>query len=113
MYLWALMPSTVLAAESLVLAEETSSIIPTLMQGGIGGLVGLVAVKMLLVLYQDKEKNSNEFHTKLLEVIESQIKVNQELISSNKDVVQTMTEIRDKVLENRTLFLAHMKHEEK
>ncbi len=113
LYIWGLIPSTLLAAESVVLADEaTSNLASTLLQGGIGGIVGLIAVKMLLVLYQDKEKNSNEFHSKLLEVIENQTKIHQELIYSNKEMIKLMIEVQEKVQENRALFIDQTKRVE-
>lgn len=67
LYLWAMTPALALAAEGLLIPDEAGmSLSSVILQGGIGGLAALVAVKMLLVLYNDKEKNSNEFHGRLL-----------------------------------------------
>jgi len=101
-----------MAAESVIVAEQVESIIPALMQGGIGGLVGLIAVKMLLVLYNDKEKNTNDYQQKLIQLIENQIKISSELITSNNNVVRIMESIQKEILENRELFMNHIRREE-
>ena len=102
-------PAMALAAEGLLLPDDAGlNISAVILQGGIGGLAALVAVKMLLVLYNDKEKNSNEFHGKLLEVIEAQISVNKDMISSNNELIKTMHEIKNLTNENRTIFLRHI-----
>ena len=75
------------------------------------GLAALVAVKMLLVLYNDKEKNSNEFHGRLSQVIEAQISVNKDMIASNNELIKTMNEIKTLTHENRTIFLRHISRE--
>lgn len=112
LYLWAMTPAMVMAAEGLVLPDEAGlTISSVILQGGIGGLAALVAVKMLLVLYNDKEKNANDFHGRLLQVIESQISVNKDMISSNNELIKTMNEIKAVTHENRTLFLRHMNRE--
>lgn len=109
LYLWAMTPALAMAAEGLLIPNEAgASISSVILQGGIGGLAALVAVKMLLVLYNDKEKNSNEFHGKLLAVIEAQISVNKDMISSNNELIKTMHEIKALTQENRTMFLRHM-----
>lgn len=112
LYLLALIPSTLMAAESVIVAEQVESILPALMQGGIGGLVGLIAVKMLLVLYNDKEKNTNDYQQKLIQLIENQIKISSELITSNNNVVRIMESIQKEILENRELFMNHIRREE-
>ncbi len=66
---------------------------------------------MLLVLYNDKEKNSNEFHGRLLQVIEAQISVNKDMISSNNELIKLIHEIRSLTHENRTIFLRHINRE--
>ena len=66
---------------------------------------------MLLVLYNDKEKNSNEFHGRLLQVIEAQISVNKDMTSSNNELIKTMSEIKALTQENRTIFLRHINRE--
>jgi hypothetical protein len=111
LYLLALIPTTLLAAEAVVVAEQVDSIIPALMQGGIGGIVGLIAVKMLLVLYNDKEKNTSEYHQKLIQLIENQIKISSELITSNNHVVRIMESIQKEILENRELFTNHIRRD--
>ncbi len=111
LYLLALIPTTLLAAEAVVVAEQVDSIVPALMQGGIGGIVGLIAVKMLLVLYNDKEKNTSEYHQKLIQLIENQIKVSSELITSNNHVVRIMESIQKEILENRELFMNHIRRD--
>ncbi len=105
-------PAVAMAAEGLMLPGEAGlSISSIILQGGIGGLAALVAVKMLLVLYNDKEKNSNEFHGRLLQVIEAQISVNKDMISSNNELIKLMHEIRSLTHENRTIFLRHINRE--
>ena len=112
LYLWAMTPALAMAAEGLLIPDEAGlNISSVILQGGIGGLAALVAVKMLLVLYNDKEKNSNEFHGKLLEVIEAQISVNKDMISSNTELIRMMNEIKNLTQENRTIFLRHMNRE--
>lgn len=112
LYLWAMTPALAMAAEGLLIPNEAGvSISSVILQGGIGGLAALVAVKMLLVLYNDKEKNSNEFHGKLLAVIEAQISVNKDMISSNNELIKTMHEIKALTQENRTIFLRHINRE--
>ena len=112
LYLWAMTPALALAAEGFITPDEAGpNISSVILQGGIGGLAALVAVKMLLVLYNDKERNSNEFHSKLLEVIEAQISVNKDMIASNTELIRTMSEIRAITQENRTLLLRHMNRE--
>lgn len=109
LYLWAMTPALAMAAEGLLIPNEAGvSISSVILQGGIGGLAALVAVKMLLVLYNDKEKNSNEFHGKLMAVIEAQISVNKDMISSNNELIKTMHEIKALTHENRAIFLRHM-----
>lgn len=112
LYLWAMTPAMAVAAEGLVLPDEAGlNISSVILQGGIGGLAALVAVKMLLVLYHDKEKNANDFHGRLLQVIESQISVNKDMIASNNELIKTMNEIKVLTHENHTLFLRHMNRE--
>lgn len=109
LYLWAMTPALAMAADGLLIPDEAGlSISSVILQGGIGGLAALVAVKMLLVLYNDKEKNSNEFHGRLLQVIEAQISVNKDMISSNNELIKTMHEIKALTQENRTMFLRHI-----
>jgi hypothetical protein len=111
LYLWALLPTAALAVEGVILADEKGiDLASVIMQGGIGGLAALVAVKMLLVLYQDKERNTASYNSKLLEVIEAQISVNKDLIASNKELVHVMNEIKVITTDNRTLFLRHIGH---
>lgn len=112
LYLWAMTPALALAAEDFILPDETGlSISAVILQGGIGGLAALVAVKMLLVLYQDKEKNASEFHGRLLQVIEAQISVNKDMIASNNELIKTMNEVKNLTHENRTIFLRHINRE--
>lgn len=112
LYLWAMTPAMAVAAEGVILPDESGlNISSVILQGGIGGLAALVAVKMLLVLYNDKEKNANEFHGRLLQVIESQISVNKDMISSNNELIKTMNEIKMITHENRTMFLRQMNRE--
>ena len=112
LYLWAMTPALALAAEGFITPDEAGpNISSVILQGGIGGLAALVAVKMLLVLYNDKEKNSNEFHGRLLQVIEAQISVNKDMISSNNELIKTMSEIKALTQENRTIFLRHINRE--
>ena len=112
LYLWAMTPAMAMAAEGVLLPDEAGlNVSSVILQGGIGGLAALVAVKMLLVLYNDKEKNSNEFHGRLLQVIEAQISVNKDMISSNNELIKTMSEIKALTQENRTIFLRHINRE--
>lgn len=112
LYLWAMTPAMAMAAEGVLLPDEAGlNVSSVILQGGIGGLAALVAVKMLLVLYNDKEKNSNEFHGRLLQVIEAQISVNKDIISSNNELIKTMSEIKALTQENRTIFLRHINRE--
>ena len=98
-----------LAAEGMLIPnEEGLNISSVILQGGIGGLAALVAVKMLLVLYNDKEKNASEFHGRLLQVIEAQISVNKDMIASNTELIRTLNEIKNLTQENRAIFLRHM-----
>ena len=109
LYLWAMTPALAMAAEGLLIPDEAGlNISSVILQGGIGGLAALVAVKMLLVLYNDKEKNASEFHGRLLQVIEAQISVNKDMISSNNELIRTMNEIKNLTQENRAIFLRHM-----
>lgn len=112
LYFWAAAPAMAVAAEGLILPDEAGlNISSVILQGGIGGLAALVAVKMLLVLYNDKEKNANEFHGKLLQVIESQISVNKDMIASNSKLIEVMQELKAVTYENRAMFLRHMNRE--
>ena len=112
LYLWAMTPAMALAAEGMLIPDESGlNISSVILQGGIGGLAALVAVKMLLVLYNDKEKNANEFHGRLLQVIESQISVNKDMIASNNKLIEVMQELKSVSYENRALFLRHMNRE--
>lgn len=106
LYAWAVIPTVAISAESAVTGGFDFSSV--LMQGGIGGLAAMVAVKMLLVLYNDKERDSNLYHTKLLAVIESQIAVNKDLIASNLALIKEMDHVRELVLENRAIFRKHV-----
>ena len=109
-YILALMPAVALATEkTLVLPEETGfSLTSIMVQAGLGGVVAVVAVKMLLVLYADKEKNAATYHEKLLEVIAEQITVSKDMISSHGKLIDTMFEIKKIVEENRAIFLRHI-----
>jgi hypothetical protein len=109
LYVWATLPTVVMAAEGA--ANGGFDLQQVLWQGGIGAVFAGVAVKMLLVLYQDKEKNTNTHHTELLEVIRAQIAVNKDLIASNLQLITKMQEIHTVVLENRTIFQRHVTKE--
>lgn len=112
LYLWAMTPALAVAAEGLMIPDGAGlNISSVILQGGIGGLAALVAVKMLLVLYNDKEKNASEFHGRLLQVIEAQISVNKDMINSNNELITTMNEIKNLTHENRTIFLRHINRE--
>lgn len=98
-----------LAAEGMLIPnEEGLNISSVILQGGIGGLAALVAVKMLLVLYNDKERNANEFHGRLLQVIESQVSVTKDMIASNNKLIEVMQELKAVTYENRAIFLRHL-----
>ncbi len=109
LYVWAVLPTVVMAAEGAV--SNGFDLQQVLWQGGIGAVFAGVAVKMLLVLYQDKERNTNTHHTELLEVIKAQIAVNKDLIASNLQLIVKMQEIHNVVLENRTIFQKHVTRE--
>lgn len=109
LYVWAMLPTVVMAAEGAV--NSGLDLQSALWQGGIGAVFAGVAVKMLLVLYQDKERNTNTHHTELLEVIRAQIAVNKDLIDSNRQLITKMQEIHAVVLENRTIFQRHVTKE--
>jgi hypothetical protein len=108
-YVWAMVPTAVMAAEGV--AANGFDLQSVLWQGGIGAVFAGVAVKMLLVLYQDKEKNTNSHHAELLEVIRAQIAVNKDLIASNLQLITKMHEIHSVVLENRAIFQRHVTKE--
>lgn len=109
LYVWAMLPTAVIAAEGAV--TNGFDLQSALLQGGIGAVFAGVAVKMLLVLYQDKEKNTASHHNELLEVIRAQIAVNKDLIDSNLRLITKMQEIHTVVLENRTIFQRHVTKE--
>lgn len=109
LYVWAMVPSVVMAAEGAV--SNGLDLQSALWQGGIGAVFAGVAVKMLLVLYQDKERNASTHHTELLEVIRAQIAVNKDLIATNLQLITKMQEIHTVVLENRTIFQRHVTKE--
>lgn len=109
LYVWAMLPTVVMAAEGVV--TNGFDMQSALLQGGIGAVFAGVAVKMLLVLYQDKERNANTHHTELLGVIKAQIDVNKDLIESNRHLITKMQEIHAVVLENRTIFQRHVTKE--
>lgn len=92
-------------------SEAGVSLSSVMLQGGIGGLAAVVAVKMLLILYHDKERAATEFHGQLLAVIQSQIVVNKDMISSNNELIKMMQELKTITYENRTLFLRHKNKE--
>lgn len=73
LYGWALVPSLALAAESALHLESADSFVSLLVQWGLGALVGVVAVRMMLVLYKDKEESTHDYHAQLLELTREQI----------------------------------------
>lgn len=73
LYLWSTVPSTVLAAEAALHLQEADGMAAILLQWGLGAIVGLVAVRMMLVLYKDKEAGVREYHNQLLELTREQI----------------------------------------
>lgn len=91
--------------------EAGVSLSSVMLQGGIGGLAAVVAVKMLLILYHDKERAATEFHGQLLAVIQSQITVNKDMIASNHELIKMMQELKTVTYENRTLFLRYKNKE--
>lgn len=112
LYLWALLPTIAFSAEGLILPSEAGvSLSSVMLQGGIGGLAAVVAVKMLLILYHDKERAAAEFHGQLLDVIQTQITVNKDMISSNNELIKMMNELKTVTYENRTLFLRYKNKE--
>ncbi len=72
-YLWSLAPVTALAVEALAAPNEHDSLIAIVLQWGLGAIVGLVAVRMMLVLYKDKEQGVREYHGQLLDLTREQI----------------------------------------
>ena len=72
-YLWSTVPSTVLAAEAAAHVTEVDGLITILVQWGLGAIVGLVAVRMMLILYRDKEDGVKAYHNQLLELTRDQI----------------------------------------
>lgn len=72
-YVWSTVPSTVLAAEAAAHVTEVDSLITILVQWGLGAIVGLVAVRMMLILYRDKEDGVKEYHNQLLDLTRDQI----------------------------------------
>jgi len=68
-YAFALLPSIAFAVEQAV----SDPWMALLMQLGVGGLVAMLAVKVALMLYQDKEKASAEYHKQVLELTKQQI----------------------------------------
>lgn len=73
LYAWSAVPSTVVAAEAAAHVTEFDSLLTVLVQWGLGAVVGLVAVKMMLVLYRDKEDGTKAYHNQLLELTRDQI----------------------------------------
>lgn len=73
LYTWSAVPSTVVAAEAAAHVTEFDSLLTVLVQWGLGAVVGLVAVKMMLVLYKDKEESTRDYHAQLLELTREQI----------------------------------------
>lgn len=73
LYGWAVVPSLALAAESTLHLEPSDGFLSLLVQWGLGALVGVVAVKMMLVLYKDKEESTRDYHAQLLELTREQI----------------------------------------
>lgn len=109
-YFLALVPAIALAAtEGLVISDEMNIGIPSmLMQAGLGGVVAVVAVKMLLVLYADKEKNAINYHEKLLSVIAEQIAVSKDMIASHGKLIESMSEVKSLTKENHDIFIRHL-----
>lgn len=108
-YFLALLPSVTRAAEGVVLPDEASLGLTSIaLQAGLGGVVAVVAVKMLLVLYADKEKNAINYHDKLLSIIAEQITVSKDMIASHGRLIDTMIEIKRITEENRVIFLRYV-----
>lgn len=104
-YLWSLAPVTALAVEALAAPNEHDSLIAIVLQWGLGAIVGLVAVRMMLVLYKDKEQGVREYHGQLLDLTREQInaikdtktaleKVDSALELHNKEFVRFLDELR-------------------
>jgi hypothetical protein len=68
-YAFAMLPAVAFAAEQGI----SDPWMALLMQLGVGGLVAMLAVKVALMLYQDKEKASAEYHKQVLELTKQQI----------------------------------------
>ena len=73
LYGWALVPSLAVAVETALHLEPTDGFLSLLVQWGLGALVGVVAVRMMLVLYKDKEESTRDYHAQLLELTREQI----------------------------------------
>lgn len=89
----AMIPATVLAAEAITnIHEVPDSLISIFVQWGLGAVVGVVAVKMLLVLYKDKEQNIHEYHHRLLELTTEQINAIKDTKHALENVERTLEE---------------------
>lgn len=93
LYMLAMIPSTVIAAEAIsTINEVPDSLISIFVQWGLGAVVGVVAVKMLLVLYKDKEQNIHEYHHRLLELTTEQINAIKDTKHALENVERTLEE---------------------
>lgn len=93
LYALATIPSTVIAAEAIsTINEVPDSLISIFVQWGLGAVVGVVAVKMLLVLYKDKEQNIHEYHHRLLELTTEQINAIKDTKHALENVERTLEE---------------------
>lgn len=93
LYMLSMIPSTVIAAEAIsTINEVPDSLISIFVQWGLGAVVGVVAVKMLLVLYKDKEQNIHEYHTKLLDLTTEQINAIKDTKHALENVERTLEE---------------------
>ena len=97
LYAWSAVPSTVVAAEAAAHVTEFDSLLTVLVQWGLGAVVGLVAVKMMLVLYRDKEAGTKAYHNQLMELTRDQI-------GAIRDTKNTLDKVESTLAEHNREF---------
>jgi hypothetical protein len=70
-----------------------------LFQLGVGGLVAVVAVRMLLALYKDKEGVTREYHAQLLDLTKQQIIAIHEMRNALDNLEQSLSRHHREVAE--------------
>ena len=85
-YVVAVLPAIALAAEQAV--NSTDPWAALIMQLGVGGLVAVMAVKVALMLYKDKERASAEYHQQVLALTKQQI----EEIARSRTAIEKLEE---------------------